>query len=155
MCNFETYWSIRLFTELGGTKFHQNSRTVTSVEHSSNVALRWACLPVAGTSENFVTNHVDMEDNAVSSVHLFLSTLIFEPDDLWPCSFACIWIMTVAHHRSWSEVKTQLVQPWERAVLVVKNCEVLPARAHRVALFSVSLALSQTPAYAMRPWIRG
>ena len=34
--------------------------------------------------------------------------------------------------------------------------EVLPEPlAHRAALISISMALSQTPAYAARPWIRG
>jgi len=28
-------------------------------------------------------------------------------------------------------------------------------KVHRVALISVSLALSQTPVYTARPWIRG
>ena len=30
------------------------------------------------------------------SVRLFVSTVTFEPSDLWPWPFACVWVMTIA-----------------------------------------------------------
>jgi len=40
--------------------------------------------------------------------------------------------------------------------MVFKKCKVLSSHtAHRAALISVSLALSQTPVYTARPQIRG
>jgi len=40
-------------------------------------------------------------------------------------------------------------------VVVVKDVKSFPShKAHRAALISISLALSQTPAYTARPWMR-
>ena len=40
------------------------------------------------------------EGNAIASICLsvrpFVSTLTFEPRDLWPWPFACVWVMTIA-----------------------------------------------------------
>jgi len=48
-----------------------------------------------------VTDHISMGGNAITSVHLsgLLSVFrqSFEPTDLWPWSFACVWVITMAH----------------------------------------------------------
>ena len=45
---------------------------------------------------NLITDRVCTESNAIASVCPSVSTLSFKPTDLWPCSFACVWVTTLA-----------------------------------------------------------
>jgi len=42
------------------------------------------------------TDRVSVGGNAIASVCPSVSTLSFEPIDLWPWPFACVWVMTIA-----------------------------------------------------------
>ena len=50
----------------------------------------------------FISDRVSTADNAVPrpsvrpSVCLYVSTLTFEPSDLWSWSFTCVWVMDIA-----------------------------------------------------------
>jgi len=72
------------------------------------------------------------EGNVIGSVCLsvrpFLSTLSFEPIDIWMKTFACLWIMSGVRLwlKSRSKVKTQLVRPHLSAILLSAQIQLTP-----------------------------
>jgi len=69
-------------------------------------------------------------------------------------------IKVLGKHDIQAGYKTQQQKFFNRTNRLRKKCKVKywyfqSHKAHRAVLISVSLALSQTPAYTARPWIRG
>jgi len=114
------------------------------------------CFALSAFIKQIFADRVNREGNAIAffcpSVRPSVSVLAFEPTDLWPWSFACVWVTTMARGR----LKLKVTGQGQDAVgltPILDRGQFLPARRYASACISyrhVSVRPSITRQYCVK-----